>query len=80
MESTDIPSDDEIKELRRTVDSCPTDLRYRFDLGAALFRHRKYSEAIPELQKAQMNPHTRLEAMRLLADIFDARGMSELAA
>ena len=80
MEPTDTPSDDEIKKLRRDVDSRPTDLQCRFDLGVALFRQHKYSEAIPELMKAQWNPHTRWSAMRFLAEIYDARGMSELAA
>jgi predicted Zn-dependent protease len=79
MEPTDIPSDDEIKKLRREVDSHPTDLQCRFDLGVALFRQHKYSEAIPELQKAQWNPYTRWSAMRFLAEIYDAKGMSKLA-
>ena len=77
---SDVPTDDDLKKLREEVAAFPTDLRRRFELGAALFKHRKYSEAIPEFQKAQGNPHTRLQAMRFLADIYEARGMFDLAA
>ena len=80
MDSTNAPSDDEVDLLRRKVAERPTDLRLRFDLGAALFRCHDYSAALVELQHAQQNPHSRLPAMRLLADIFEARGMLELAA
>jgi hypothetical protein len=80
MESANTPSSDEIRELRRKVDSHPTDLQYRFDLGAALVKRHDYTEAIPELQKAQNNPHLRLSALKLLVEIFDALGMSNLAA
>ncbi len=80
MESANIPSDGEIEEIRRKIASYPTDLQYRFELGAALFKRHDYSAAIMELQRAQQNPHCRWPAMRLLADAFDARGMSDLAA
>jgi Flp pilus assembly protein TadD len=58
----------------------PTELRLRFELGAALFKRQDYSTAIPELMKAQNSPHCRWSAMKLLADSFDARGMADLAA
>jgi len=79
MESAQTPSDDEIKGLWREVDSHPTDLQRRFDLGVALFRGRRYVEAIAELQKAQGDPHRRIQAMKLLADSYEARGMLDLA-
>ena len=80
MEIPETPSDAEIKALRRKVNEHPTDLRHRFDLGVALYRSHRYSEAIFELQKAQQWPVTRWKAMRLLADAYDAKGMHEFAA
>ena len=53
MESANIPTDDEIEELRRKIALYPTELRLRFELGAALFKRQDYSTAIPELMKAQ---------------------------
>jgi Flp pilus assembly protein TadD len=79
MESAETPSDDEVKRLRREVDLHPTDLQRRFELGVALFRRRRYVEAIVELQKAQGDPHRRIEAMRLLADCYEARRLFDLA-
>ena len=79
MDIPETPSDADIKELRRKVDEHPTDFQRRFDLGVALFRCRRYGEAIGELQKAQMNPHRRIEAMRLMADCFEARRLFDVA-
>jgi hypothetical protein len=79
MNSADIPSDDEIKELRRKVDERPTDLRRRFDFGVALFRLRKYGEAIAQLERALADPHRRIEARKLMADCFEARGLLDIA-
>jgi predicted Zn-dependent protease len=72
--------DDDLKKLREEVAAYPTDLRRRFQLGAALSQRQKYYEAIPELQKGMMNPHVRLEAMKLLIDAYEALGQSDLAA
>ena len=79
MDST-APTDDDLKKLRKEVDTHPTDLRLRFELGAALSSRQKYHEAISELQKGMMNPHVRWEAMKLLIDAYEAIGQSALAA
>jgi hypothetical protein len=80
MESSNTPSDDEIKELRRKVDSNPIDFQSHFDLGVALSKRHEYAAAIMELQKAQLNPNIRWPSMKLLAEMYDAKGMSEFAA
>jgi hypothetical protein len=74
------PTNDNLKKLRSEVYAYPTDLRRRFELGAALFSRRKYHEAIPELQKGMMNPHVRWESMKLLIDAYEATSQSALAA
>ena len=79
MDST-APTDDNVKKLRKEVDTHPTDLRLRFELGAALASCQKYHEAIAELQKGMMNPHVRLESMKRLIDAYEAIGQSALAA
>jgi len=38
-----------------------------------------YSDAIPELQRAQQNPNVRLRAMNLLGQCFVEKGMLDLA-
>ena len=70
----------QIAECKSRAERYPTDLQIRFDLGVLYFQHGKYSEAIQELQKAQNNPHRRLQAMSYLGQCFSARGMNDLAA
>jgi hypothetical protein len=74
------PSDEDLKKLREEVAVYPTDLRRRFQLGAALSKRQKYHEAIPELQKGMFSPHTRLDSIRLLIEAYDASGQTDLAA
>lgn len=70
----------ELQEARARVDSNPTDLMFRFELGEILVRLGDYKNAIPELQKARQNPSVRLRAMNLLGQCFVARNMLDLAA
>jgi len=77
---SDAPTDDDLKKLREEVAAYPTDLRRRFQLGAALSQCQKYHAAIPELQKGMFNPHTRLDSMKLLIEAYDASGQTDLAA
>ena len=56
------------------------DLGMRFDLGQLYFKAGRLSEAIQEFQKAQNNPHRRLQAMLRLGQCFSRRGMHDLAA
>jgi tetratricopeptide (TPR) repeat protein len=69
-----------LAEARARVESNPTDLQFRFELGEILVNTGKYQEAIPELQKARQNPNVRIRAMSLLGQCFMARSMFDLAA
>jgi|WetSurMetagenome_2_1015567.scaffolds.fasta_scaffold1647084_1 hypothetical protein len=77
---SDPPTDGDLKKLRGEVAAYPTDLRRRFELGAALSVRQKYYEAIPELEKGMCSPHLRLDSMKLLIEAHEASGQSDLAA
>jgi tetratricopeptide (TPR) repeat protein len=70
----------ELAECRRRVEKYPTDLQMRFELGQLYFRSGKIGEAIQEFQKAQANPHRRLQSLSFLGQCFAMRGMNDLAA
>ena len=70
----------QLDECQKRVERFPTDLQIRFELGQLYFQAGKISEAIQELQKAQTNPHRRVQAMGYLAQCFARRGMNDLAA
>src|SRR3989454_5439354 len=70
----------ELEECRRRAEKYPNDLQIRFDLGELYFKAGKISEAISEFQKAQNNPHRRIQAMGYLGQCFARRGMNDLAA
>lgn len=69
-----------LDEANRRVERNPTDLQFRYELGEILVSLHRYQEAIPELQKARMNPNARIRSMCLLGQCFTARGMYDLAA
>ena len=50
------------------------------DAPADLKNAGKYTEAVPELQRARQNPNVRLKAMNLLGQCFVQKGMFDLAA
>jgi len=62
------------------VEKYPNDLQIRFDLGELYFKAGKISEAISEFQRAQNNPHKRIQAMGYLGQCFARRGINDLAA
>lgn len=70
----------EIEECRKRIEQYPNDLQIRFEMGQLLFKAEKISEAIQEFQKAQNNPHKRIQAMGYLGQCFARRGMNDLAA
>jgi tetratricopeptide (TPR) repeat protein len=70
----------ELDECRRRAEKYPNDLQIRFDLGELYFKAGKINEAISEFQKAQNNPHRRIQAMGYLGQCFGRRGMNDLAA
>ena len=70
----------ELDECRKRAEKYPNDLQIRFDLGVLYFKAGRLSEAIQEFQKAQNNPHRRIQAMNYLGQCFSRRGMNDLAA
>jgi len=70
----------ELDECRKRAENYPNDLQIRFDLGVLYFKAGKLSEAIQEFQKAQNNPHRRIQAMSYLGQCFARRGMNDIAA
>lgn len=66
-------------ECRKRVESNPTDPNHRYELGDALYKSGKFSEAIPHLQQATRNPHIRTRVLLLLGRTFNAKGMTDLA-
>lgn len=69
-----------LEEAKKRVERNPTDLQYRFELGEILVNLHRFQEAIPELQKARMNPNVRIRSMCFLGQCFTARSMFDLAA
>lgn len=69
-----------LEECKRRADKYPNDLQIRFELGQLYFKVGKISESIQELQKAQNNPHRKIQAMSLLGQCFAKRGMNDMAA
>lgn len=58
----------------------PTDLAIRFELGVLYYNLGRISEAIPELQRGENNPHKRIQSMLYSARCFTARNMDDMAA
>jgi tetratricopeptide (TPR) repeat protein len=69
-----------LSEIRQRTERYPGDLGIRFELAELLFKLGKFSEAAPEFQKAQANPHKRLQAMSYLGQCFAGLGRYDMAA
>jgi tetratricopeptide (TPR) repeat protein len=69
-----------LSEVKQRAERYPGDLGIRFELAELLFKAGKIGEAMPEFQKAQANPHKRLQALAYLGQCFAARGMYDMAA
>ncbi len=70
----------QVEECKKRAERFPTDLQIRFDLGVLYFQAGKIGEAIAEFQKAQGNPHRRIQAMSYLGQAFAKRNMDDMAA
>jgi tetratricopeptide (TPR) repeat protein len=57
----------------------PTDLQLRLEYGEMLVEAGNYSEAIPELQKAQKSPNAKIRAKSLLGQCYRKKKMYPLA-
>lgn len=69
-----------IDQAHQRVEKYPNDLAFRFELGELLFKAGKISEAIQEFQKAQNNPHKKIQSLYYLGRCFAKRNMNDLAA
>jgi len=65
---------------RERVAQYPTDLRFKFKLGAALFESGQYDEAIPILQAAQADPRNRVRSRLMIGRAFFEQGSHAQAA
>ncbi len=70
----------QMEECRQRAERYPTDLQIRFELGQLYFDTGKIGDAIPEFQKAQNNPHRKIQSGIYLAKCFEKRGMNDMAA
>jgi len=69
----------QIENARKRVLENPTDLQFRFEFGEALMKAGQFTEAIPELQRAKLNPNVHIKAMNLLGQCFVEKKMFDLA-
>jgi len=70
----------QLSECQKRAERFPTDLQIRFELGQLYFQAGKITEAMKEFQKAQGNPHRRIQALSYLGQCFARRGINDLAA
>ena len=70
---------EQVTEAKQRVDQNPTDPQLRYELGRALYNSGDHSAAIPHLQQATRNPHIRTKVLLLLARVFKAKSMFDLA-
>lgn len=70
----------QLAEAQKRVERYPNDLQLRFELGMLNLELGRINEAIQEFQKAQNNPHIRIQALYHLGQCFARRRMYDLAA
>ncbi|HNR71260.1 MAG TPA: tetratricopeptide repeat protein [Verrucomicrobiota bacterium] len=70
----------QLAECQKRAERFPTDLQIRFELGQLYFQAGRITEAMREFQKAQSNPHRRIQALSYLGQCFARRGIHDLAA
>jgi tetratricopeptide (TPR) repeat protein len=69
-----------LDEVKQRADRYPNDLQIRFELGEMYFKAGKIKEAMVEFQKAQNNPHKRVQALTYLGQCFAKQNIYPLAA
>ncbi len=70
----------QLAAARTRVEKYPHDLQLRYELGLLYLEAGRLPEAIQEFQKAQNNPHIRIQALYHLGECFARRRMYDLAA
>lgn len=68
-----------LESSRARVNTNPTDLGLRLELGELLYQTGNYDEAIGHLQKARNSPSVKIRAMSLLGRCYEAKGMNDFA-
>lgn len=68
-----------LETARARVNTNPTDLGLRLELGDLLFQTGHYDEAIGHLQKARNSPSGKIRAMLLLGRCYEAKNMFDFA-
>jgi tetratricopeptide (TPR) repeat protein len=69
----------QLAECQKRAERHGNDLQIRFELGQLYFQNGKISEAILEFQKAQANPHRKIQSWNYLGQCFAQRNMNDLA-
>lgn len=69
-----------IEEYARRVKHRPTELELRFKLGTALYKAKRFDDALVELQKAVKDPRRGGQGRLLLGKCFAAKKLVDLAA
>lgn len=64
----------ELEHYGNCVKEYPTDLGMKYDFALCLIKHKRYDEAIPLLQEAQMDPRRKLQAMDETGVCFFLKG------
>ncbi len=70
----------QLSEAKKRVERYPNDLQLHYELGLVYFAAGRISEAIQAFQRAQNNPHIRIQAIYHLGQCFARRKMYDLAA
>jgi tetratricopeptide (TPR) repeat protein len=69
-----------LEECKQRAERYPNDLQIRFELGELYFKAGRFQDATREFQKAQNNPHRRVQALIYLGQCFFKQGINPLAA
>ncbi len=69
-----------VSDAEERVKRYPNDLQFKFELGALLFEHGQYLEAIQQFQQSQRNPQRRIRSLYYLARCFEQKGQFDIAA
>jgi tetratricopeptide (TPR) repeat protein len=70
----------ELKVFKERVKQYPTDMRLRYQYGVRLFKAKRFDDAIPILQEARNEPHTRIQCNLYIGRCFFEKGFYTQAA
>lgn len=67
-------NDIELDHYRKCVENYPTDLQAKYEYGSCLLHNKRYDDAIPLLQEAQIDPRHKITAMGKIGMCFYKKG------